>query len=181
MKKAAFVITLLSFIFVVLTGCGSFNELPPKIEHGEFPFKLRYELNGKIYDINDTVICDFDGFDITGGFGKFRTWEEQLESGSDRFTIILDQNVQSVLKSGRVNKRSEVYFDYGHGDYYMGDPSANSAIHSRPHFCYVETYEESPKETHIYATPLTKEQLQKYFDIKIIEWTFSKPIKNTFE
>lgn len=181
MKKVAFVFTLLSFVFVVLTGCGSYDELPPKIKYGEFPFKLKYELNGKIYDINDTVICDFDDFDISGGFGKSRNWKERLKSGSDRFTIISNENVYSVLEPGRVNKSSGIYFDYGDGQYYMGDPNADSAIHSSPHFCYVETYEKSPKKTHVYATPLTKEQLQKYFGIKIIEWTFSKPIKNTFE
>lgn len=177
MKKIAFVIMFLSLIVVVITGCG--NELQPKIKHGEFPFKLKYELNGKSYDINDTVICDFEGFDISGGFGKFRTWKENLESGKHRFTIILNENIHSVLQSGRVNKRSEVYFEYGDGNYYMGDP--DGAIHAMPHFCYVETYEKSPKETHVEATPLTKEQLQKYFGIKIVEWTFSQPIKNTFE
>jgi hypothetical protein len=178
-NKILRIITLLSFIFIVLAGCGSYNELPPKIKYGEFPFELKYELNEKIYDINDTVICDFGGFDISGGFGKFRTWNEHLKSGSHRFTIILNKNVNSVLEPGRVNKSSEVYFDYGDGKYYMDHP--DGAIHSSPHFCYVETYDKSPKETHVDATPLTKEQLQKYFGIKIIEWTFSEPIKNTFE
>jgi len=179
MKKLVFVSILLSLIFIVFTIFGSYDQLPPKIKHGEFPFKVKYELNGKIYEINDTVVCDFNGFDSSSGLGNLRTWEEHLKSGSDRFTIILNENVHSVFESGRVNKSSEVYFDYGDGEYYMGD--ADSAIHSSPHFCYVEFYEKSPKVSYVDATPFTKEQLQNYFGIKIIEWTFSKPIKNTFE
>ncbi|WPC41178.1 hypothetical protein [Clostridium sp. JS66] len=180
MKKAAFVITLISFIFTFFSGCGK-DDLPPKTTYGEFPFKLKYELNGKIYEINDTVICTFDNFDVSGGFGKCRTWKSSLKSGSKRFTIILNKDVYSVLKPERMDKSSEVYFDYGDGEYYMGDPRSASLIHSSPHFCYVESYDKSPKEEGCDATPLNKEQLQKYFGIKIIEWTFSKPIKNTFE
>lgn len=181
MKKIAFIITLFSFFLVAITGCSSDKKLSPKITQGEFPFKLTYELNGQAYTINDTVVCNFSGFDSSGGFGTSRTWEEHLKSGNKRFTIISDKDVHSVLNPERVDKSIEVYFDYGNGEYYMGDPDAKSEIHSSPHFCYVETYDKSPKETHVEATPLTKEQLQQYFGIQITGWSFSEPIKNTFE
>jgi hypothetical protein len=151
------------FIRLSLTSCA--NQSPPSIKHGEFPFYLKYEMHGKIYEIRDTVICDFSGYDISGGFGKYRSWEEHLKSGRDRFSIILKENEASVLKPGRINRRSELYFNYGEAQYYMGDPNAKSALHAKPNFCYVETYDETPNTTNIDATNLTSKQLQMYFGI----------------
>lgn len=163
---------------LLLTSCA--NQSPPSIKHGAFPFHLIYEVHGKTYDIRDAVICDFSGYDSSGGVGKFRTWEDHLKSGRGRISIILRQNGASVLKPGRINKVSELYFDYGDAQYYMGDPNARTATHAKPNFCYVETYDESPKITKIDATVLTRKQLQRYFGIKVIKWTFSKPIDNLF-
>lgn len=175
MKKVRFIISVL-LITLFLTSCA--NQSPPSIKHGEFPFYLKYEMHGKIYEIRDTVICDFAGYDFS--VGKTRSWEERLKSGRDRISIILKENEASVLKPGRINKVSELYFSYGEAQYYMGDPNANDAIYAKPDFCYVETYDETPKITSIDATNLTKKQLQRYFGIKVIKWTFSKPIDNDF-
>ena len=46
---------------------------------------------------------------------------------------------------------------------------------------YVEKYKESEKVTHHEVTPLTNEQLEKHFAIKIIRFEFSEPIVNRFE
>lgn len=176
--KAIYAVIAIVSIAGILCGC---DQLPPTIESGEFPFNLEYKLNEEIYEVKDIVICDFAGFDNSSGFGKFRTWNEYLKSGTDRITILHYENVHSVLKPQRVNTKIEVYFDYGDGMYYMGDSNAKSAVHAKPHICYVETYNESPKVTRIEATPLTKKQLQEYFNIEIIELSFSKPINNTFK
>lgn len=183
MKKRAFIIIIFFFIFIVMVRYDmyyQYNNLTPQIQHGEFPFELKYEFNGEIYEINDTVICDFDGFDITGGFCKYRMWKESLKSENGRLTIILDENVPSVLEPERINERSELYFNYGEGEYYMDDCKSCNPAYVGPHFFYVERYQKTPKVTYNDLTPLTEDQLQKYFGIKIIDWKFSKPIKNIF-
>lgn len=176
--KVIYAVIAIVSIAVILSSC---DQLPPKIEQGEFPFSLKYKLNGEIHEVKDTVICEFAGFDVSGGFGKYRSWNEYLKSGTDRISILHNENVHSVLNPQRVDAEIEVYFDYGEGMYYMGDPNAKSAIHAKPHICYVETYNESPNVTRTDATPLTEKQLKEYFDIEIIELSFSKPINNTFK
>ncbi|HCL01412.1 MAG TPA: hypothetical protein DHW61_03200 [Lachnoclostridium phytofermentans] len=171
-------ISIISLIIIVLCGC---DQSSPTIVNGEFPIHFTYELNGNIYDIEDTVICEFSGFDVSGGFGKMRTWDEYLKSGTNRISILTAKNVHSVLDSARVDTEIEIFLDYGQGDYYMDDPNASSLTHGKPHVCYVETYDASPKERHHYATALTDKQLQEYFGIKIINFTFSPPIDNTFK
>ena len=62
----------------------------------------------------------------------------------------------------------------------MGDPNTKSLIHGKPHICYIEKYKESPKIIHYESTDLDEKELEKYFGIQIIEFEFSKPIKNKF-
>lgn len=176
MTKASLIISVF-LIVLFLASCA--NQSPPSIKHGEFPFHLEYEMYGKPYEIRDTVICDFDGYDMSAG--KFRSWEEHLKSGRDRISIMRKENKASVLKPGRINKVSELYFSYGDAQYYMGDPNARTALHAKPSFCYVETYEETPQTTRVDATNLTRKQLQLHFGIRVIKWAFSKPIDNMFK
>ncbi len=157
------------------------KQLPPTIKYGEFPFHLIYEFNGEIYDIEDVVVCEFDGFDISGGFGERRTWDEYLKSGKDRISIFVDKNVPSVLNPERINTRAEVYIDFGTGEYYMGDPNGKSGTHGKPNIFYVERYDISDKITMNDATNLTEKQVEEFFGIKIIKWDFSEPMKNEFK
>ena len=70
----ALVIILLCIILFIST-FGGFNFLlsvpEPRIKYGEFPFKLIYEIDGKTMTIEDTIICEFDGFKVVGEAGKY--------------------------------------------------------------------------------------------------------------
>ena len=179
MKKSGYIIVI---ILIIITFCScAETQKPPKIESGEFPFHFIYELNGETHDIEDTVVCEFRGYDGSAWFTKSRSWNEYLKSGVGRISIIVDENINSVLNPQRVNSEIEVFLDYGSGDYYMGDPNARSLIHGKPHVCYRERYNESEKVTVSEATILSEKQLEELFGIKIIEFSFSTPIKNTFE
>lgn len=165
-------------LFTVFLG-GCTDELPPSIKHGEFPFHIKYEVHGKIYDIKDTVICDYTGFDESLGY-KTRTWDAKLRDESYFITVLSFQNTPSIFDSKRINKSARVSINFGRAEYYMGDPNAESLVSAKPTIKYYETYDESERVEQNDSTPLTKKQLEKYFGIKVLEWTFSKPIKNTF-
>jgi len=62
----------------------------------------------------------------------------------------------------------------------MGEDMSGRA-RDKPRIAYLEEYSESPNVTRIEDTPLTEKQLKDYFGIKIIEFTFSKPIKDTYK
>jgi len=105
---------LLWFLFVVTGVFSIFMPNPPKpeITYGEFPISITYEVNGEVKIIEDTVICEFDGFESRGTAGKFRVWKAYLKSGNERLTLLRVNNGESAF---------EVCLSYGLPDYYMGD------------------------------------------------------------
>ncbi len=166
-----------------LSGCEKGYELAPQITEGEFPFVLEYEMNGEKYLIEDTVVCTFDGYDLSDPFpftDYSRTWYQSLKSGEEQKRLILEleENTESVLVKGRINTASMVNLFYGSGGYYLGDPEDAERT---PCINYVEKYKTSEKVTHSEVTPLTNEQLEEFFGIKIIRFEFSTPIENKFE
>ena len=52
----------------------------PEIKYGEFDFKLVYEISGEIRTVEDTIVCEFDGFNIDEGRGKTRRWKEYFKN-----------------------------------------------------------------------------------------------------
>ena len=159
------------------------EQKPPQITEGEFPFVVEYEINGKRYIIEDTVVCSFDGYDHSAWFAKPRTWNEHLKSGDeDKIIILHEENNYSVLTPGRLNEQSRVVLNYGSGEYYMGDKTnSRSMIYAKPFFYYSERYQTDEKTTYNTGEKLSEKELKKYFGIKIIRFEFSKPIKNKFK
>lgn len=68
-----------------------FSPAPPKpeITYGEFDFKLVYEINGEIRTVEDTIVCEFDGFNVDEGRGKTRRWKEKFknEQGNELYAF----------------------------------------------------------------------------------------------
>lgn len=182
MKKLFSVLIVFIMIFHI-SGCEKRYESAPKIIEGEFPFVLEYEMDGQRYIIEDTVVCTFDGYDLSDPFpfsDYSRIWYQSLKSGEEQKRLILEleENTESVLVKGRINTESKVNLFYGSGGYYLGDPEDAERI---PCINYVEEYKTSEKVTHSEVTALTDEQLEEYFGIKIIRFEFSNPIENKFE
>jgi len=172
-------ILFLSVIF--FSGCSEKTQKPPTIESGEFPFRFTYEINGKTHVIEDIVICEFRGFDYSAWFTKPRSWSTKLKSGADRIVILeFEENTSSALEPSRINIRSSVTLWYGNGEHYMGDPNGNKISYVKPNILYHEYYQLSANEYKHITTPLTHEQAEKLFGIKVIEWDFSEPITNSF-
>jgi len=161
-------------ISAIFGGC---YQSPPTIRAGVFPFRFVYELDGIRYDFKDAVVCNYTGLE---GMLHRRGWETYLESGMDSITILHGENVSSVLVPERINTTIRVFLHYGHGSFYMGDPNAKLETHAKPHICYNEVYSTPEYKERREATPLTSEQAEEFFGIKILEFEFSKPIKNKF-
>ena len=87
MKKVA-IISIISICVVLFTLIAftvfefiiGIEEKPPKIETGEFPFLVEYEMNGERFIIKDSVVCEFDGYDLSvPSINKPRKWKEYLK------------------------------------------------------------------------------------------------------
>lgn len=178
---------ILSVMIVVLSGCA--DDLPPEIEYGEFPFRFVYEMNGETYIIEDTVVCTYSGMDGSGGIRKIRCWSSDLKEseklidpedgwyiGSESIIkLSSNKNEYSKLSPNRKNIRSCIYLYCGDPGYYMGEQKGSAA-----RIEYYEKFETPQGESGAY-TVLTEKQLEEFFGVKIIEFTFSDPIENTFK
>lgn len=139
------------------------NPPRPEITYGEFPFRLEYEINGERKVIQDTLICEFDGFGADEGRGKYREWRERLASGNESVTLL------------KMDTTKEIYFSTGSAGYYMGDPEHRRKDSSFPNASVIEKKGGITSDKFLRADEL----LDKYH-IKLISWDDSPPIKNTF-
>lgn len=141
----------------------------PEIEYGEFPCYLKYEVDGKVYEVNDSVVCKFDGFSVNEAVGLHRKWKSYLKSG-EKWITLFENEKEEIFFSPCISSNFT-------GAEYMGDIEISDVKPSTifPHAYYME--KSKPEDIrHIWDTEL----LAKY-NIKLIEWKQSEPIKNNFK
>lgn len=91
------IIIAITGLFLLLRGE---EQPPPQITTGEFPFVVEYEMNGETFVIEDTVVCEFAGYDFSAfTFNKPRTWDSYLKSRvEEKCVIISEENKASAIK-----------------------------------------------------------------------------------
>lgn len=129
----------------------------PKIKHGEFPYELVYKYNGKEYTIKDSIICDYDGIDYAFDGGNFRVWNCDYKENKDDGKYYIDKEN---------NPKLFIYVPYNKY-YYMGDEE--------------EDYSGEPYAELDYLPGEVETQTIEDFDIEIVKWNPSEPIKNSYE
>jgi len=178
-------VLVLILVLTFLCSCSG-TQNPPAIEYGEFPFRVVYKSDGETHIIEDVIICEFNGYDLSALFQKPRSWNIGLKSDTDApypvsYNIRIlefDDNTNSVLNPDRVIEEHWVSLSLGAPAHYMGDPNASSMVHKEPHFYYIELYESAV--SYFDSTMLTHAQVKELFGIEVVEWTFSEPIVNSF-
>ncbi|GJM80348.1 hypothetical protein HMSSN139_28440 [Paenibacillus sp. HMSSN-139] len=124
---------------------------------------MEYEINGERKVIQDTIICEFDGFGADEGRGKYRKWKQRLASGNERITLL------------KVDDTKEIYYNEGSAEYYMGDYGDAEFQHDFPNASMIT---KEGRTTSYGGIPA--EELQKKYNIKLISWDYTSPIKNKF-
>ena len=169
-----------SFYFFIISGAFSiFMSNPPKpeITYGEFPFALEYEIDGVNYKIEDTIVCEFDGFKSLGTAGKYRQWKTFLKSGNEYVTLLDLTSLNEINEYGHVMQ--ELYFYYGNAEYYMGDENRymQRDAQSFEEVCYKCQRNDGGISHSAYSA----EKAYEKYKIKLIKWECESPIKNTFK
>lgn len=163
------------FFWFAFGGGVLFTSNPPKpeITYGEFPISIIYEVDGKIAAVEDTVVCEFDGFETLGEAGKYRKWKTYLKSGNVRFALLRVEDADLTF---------EISAYYGISDYYMGDYTWQSKeayetmMTTDSYLGYIQW--ENGVQT---GSTITKEEVWEKCKLKILDVQFSLPIENTFE
>jgi len=156
---------LLIFIF------GQLEPNPPRPEntYGEFPFRLVYVIEGKTKVIEDTLICEFNGFGWDEGNGKHIKWDARLANGNKLTKFLFTDDSQYGIKlfDGFIEGQggTSIIFDIGNPQYYLG---------------YKKYTDYSPGRVSI-SSPLatgviSEDELWNKYNIKIIEKKLSPPL-----
>lgn len=154
------VLTILS-----LSGCAKKDVAAPRITEGKFPFEIVYEIDGETVTINDTYVCEFDGFGYNKAVGWYREWNGYFQStGEEDLVLLQDGNLSLAVA-------------VGHPNYYMSDPTEYTREYE-PHIYYI-IYPNDMGGTSWGVTNI-ESMLEKY-KIKLISWKLSEPIQNSFE
>ena len=155
------------------------NVRPHCPTYGEFPFKLEYELTGKKYTVEDVWVCEFNGFGSNEGFGKHRQWKGKVKSTGEDKIVLLEVDEPIELDWQGIPMTQTIYYLPGPARYYMGDMIgvAGTFSHYFPEaFCFEYFFPFSTSDSRLSA-----EELYKKFGIKLINWEYTPPIKNTFK
>lgn len=184
MKK---IITMIVIIALSITICIlSFTVLPwvtlfvglqlqpappsPEVTHGEFPFLLVYEVDGKQYTIDDIIICDYAGTGMDEGSGKYIKWEQSLANGNKitRFKFNTEDYQYGIKLFDDVIQEqgsTVIILDVGNPQYYLG---------------YKKYTDYSPGRVIILSSSvngiISEDELWNKYNIKIIEEKFSQPM-----
>ncbi|MED5017393.1 hypothetical protein P9847_08735 [Paenibacillus chibensis] len=173
------VVVLLSLPWLLIYVGLLFEANPPKpeIEHGEFPFRLIYEINGGTRVIEDTLICEYDGVGMDEGQGKYRKWKGHLKSGNEEVILLKVKDPVALGIDYKVVEQ-EINIQIGSPRYYMGDlKDYEKYDNSSPSAIYYEKYINDSSSHGL----LNSEELYQKFNIKLISWTPSEPLVNNFQ
>lgn len=171
---ALFIIGLL-FWFAFSGGVVFSNPTKPAIKSSEFNFTLKYEIGGGVRNISDTLVCEFDGFNIDEGRGKTRKWKQyykyvqnnELFNYSDRKTVYKQIILQNI-------EQYKIVLAIASAEYFMGDPDYKGT----PKMPYIQVYDTS---IGYYKDSKQSDLFLDENGFRIIEWYCDPPIKNTFK
>ena len=157
-------IPLIPFIYIALAwtvvGIGMWvftpNPARPEETYGEFPFELIYEIDGETITINDIYVCEYDGITCDTGSGKYRTWNGYVKSTGDDVVVLYKDNITTI------------HCYVGDAEYYMDDEKYPEQRPFKPRF-------------YIGSLPISTDQLLQRYKIRIVSWSLSEPIENSFD
>ena len=166
-----FVLYVLLYVFALSGAFAIFMPKPPepKITHGEFPFRLVYEIDGETKVVEDVLICEYDGFGANAARGKYRQWKSYLASGNTRITLFRNEEIE-IFYTPNINH-------WEAGAFYMGDTEIYSSINEVfPNAWYTSDFGNKQVNSYI----ISADEMWEKYKIKLISWEPSSPIQNTF-
>ena len=147
------------------------NPTSPEITYEEFSICLEYEIDGQYIKVEDTLICEFDGFGFDEGKGKFRKWKASLKSGRTRITLFKNDSVEIYYFPVKSDSRLPGVF-MGDKEYYSGGTGGTF-----PDAWYTTNFEDQTINDYI----ITSDEMMSKYNLRLINWECPPPIENNFK
>ena len=176
------VLLIIGFIFWFVFGGGMLfipNPPTPAIKSAEFNFTLTYEIGGEVRTLSDTLVCEFDGFNIDEGRGKTRRWKKYYKNMQNnklfddsagnpkhykpKYDKILLQNIEPY----------KIVLATASAEYFLGEPEYKRI----PEMPYIQVFDTN---TGYYKDSEQSELFLDEHGFKVIGWYCDSPIENTF-
>ena len=134
----------------------------PEIQYAEFPFEIVYEVDGNVYKINDSLVCEYEGIEFLGSdiardAEKYLDWNVYIKGTGGNEDLPLkefDDGAKLCIYLGDID-----YWMFGEVDDYTNFPG-EMVYYSKPNFSdYLEEFDEEE------------------YGIKIISTKFSEPLE----
>ncbi|MBE7083371.1 MAG: hypothetical protein E7373_02055 [Clostridiales bacterium] len=170
MKKLFCFFALVVLLFTSFTGCEI--EPAPKIKEGRFNFSINYEEWGDVKTVSGVFVCKYAGrsFTLEGG-GFTREYEGHVEGVEN-----LHETFYATVCVGETDDGGEILLSLGvFAAHFMGEPDfADSVIEP---YLYIAYSSEDNLSCEMSDDP---EVIQGVYGLKIIDYHYDKPIKNSF-
>lgn len=164
----------------------------PEIRHGEFSFRLEYEVQGERVIVTDTIIVEHAGTSWNAGFGNHNVWNSRLESDGDEVIELFRSdkdvvfiNVLSNLSGNYLLEQSDISHPR------EGLPpvirvsldSENSNSWQEEQILTVFTDDEPANFNAFNGSKwhISPEDLLSEYGIELISWENDPPIENSFK
>ncbi len=153
------------------------NPPKPKIRHGEFNFNLQYEINGENRNLKDTLVCDFDGFEVTQvGGPKNRVWRSYYENKQQNELFTFRNEPSDIVEIVLENTDNyKIILGMPQAAELMGDIERKTEVENEP--C-VKVYDVNER---YYVYPDRCDEILSECGFEVLEWKCDKPIENEFK
>ena len=176
-------IPAMALFYAVFSGIFLPRPPRPEITYAEFPFRIEIEHNGERLVFEDTLICEFSGFGMSGGIGgnwrRYRRWTSRFESGREYNTTWPSFTM--------------IETDYVVVRFHSGEPAFYMDLHGVPWSpirtrivvddLAMRARGEFSRTSHRLTFPQDLERPEEHlanFGIEVISIELTPPIKNTF-
>ena len=163
--KKLLVVTLMTLVTTLLSGCAAVVPLP-KVKEGRFNFSVTYEINGEEKTYSGVYVCKYDGAYKTF-VGEGIDWKGYVENGEENCVIPIQTNEDGII-----------YIDlYFVPEYFMGDPDA--ILFNVPAPALYMVYHNDDPDSASYETD--QEILATNYGVRLVRYEYADPIENAFE
>jgi|LSQX01.1.fsa_nt_gb hypothetical protein len=147
----------------------------PNVKHTEINFTLTYEIGEEAKTLNDTIICQFDGFAIDAGRGKTRKWKYHFKNKQNNEVFVFDTKNPSFPKIVLENiDRYKIVLGVASAEYFLAEPDYKGA----PELPSIQVYD---TEIGYYKDPTQSKEFLDEYSFRVISWYCDPPITNTFK
>ena len=164
------VLTIIAYVVATVLFCYTTK---PAVSEGEFPFSITYEYKGETKTLSGIYKCDFDGSNtILNEHNRYWHGESIIEYDGE-------YDIPNIVYSDE--KMTLSVHEFMEAGYFMGDPLYKDWYselygYDGPH-PYVEYYD---YVNDISLTDENREEIFDEIDFRIIDYTYSEPIENSF-